>query len=366
MSEWILKEEERVAFSLRALYEKYGYLPYKMSKFEEYDLYMRNKEVLVGDGVITFNDTDGKLLALKPDVTLSIIKNHADEQGKRKVYYHESVYRVSEQTKQFKEVTQVGLECLGEIDLYDTYETVCLALKSLSLVSQNFVVDISHLGLLTAVLENLSVGAEFTEKVKTSLYRKNAQGLVSLCEEYGVGEEIKSALQVLVNAYGESEKVLKMLQPVAEKYAKEEYARLQALCGLLAQTEYADKIRLDFSVENSRNYYNDVVFKGYVEGISESVLSGGRYDKLTQRMGKQSGAIGFAVYLDLLEDLKQNQRKTDVDILLLYDEKTSKTELVQKAEALIKDGNSVRVQKTADGVRYEKLVDMRGGAICVC
>lgn len=79
MSETVLKKEEQVAFALRSLYKKYGYLPYKMSKFEPYDLYVANKEFLLGDGVITFNDTDGKLLALKPDVTLSIVKNSGDE-----------------------------------------------------------------------------------------------------------------------------------------------------------------------------------------------------------------------------------------------------------------------------------------------
>ena len=71
----ILKFEEKAVFTLRNLYRNHGYRQFKMSKFEEYDLYSKNKDFLVSDGVITFNDTDGKLLALKPDVTLSIIKN---------------------------------------------------------------------------------------------------------------------------------------------------------------------------------------------------------------------------------------------------------------------------------------------------
>ena len=57
MTEIILKEE-RIAFALRSLYKKYGYLPYKMSKFEEYDLYVSNKEFLMGEDMITFNDTE--------------------------------------------------------------------------------------------------------------------------------------------------------------------------------------------------------------------------------------------------------------------------------------------------------------------
>ena len=67
--------QEKVMFGLRSLYRSYGYTQYKMSKFEEYDLYAKNKDFLISDGVITFTDTNGKLMALKPDVTLSIIKN---------------------------------------------------------------------------------------------------------------------------------------------------------------------------------------------------------------------------------------------------------------------------------------------------
>ena len=73
LNENILRNEERAVFSLRHLYEENNYKYFKMSKFEEYDLYSKNKDFLVSDSVITFNDSDGRLLALKPDVTLSII-----------------------------------------------------------------------------------------------------------------------------------------------------------------------------------------------------------------------------------------------------------------------------------------------------
>ena len=77
-----LKTEEKVVFELREIYGKFGYLPYKMNKFEEYDLYVRNKDFLVSDNIITFTDADGKLMALKPDVTLSIVKKGDDDNGK--------------------------------------------------------------------------------------------------------------------------------------------------------------------------------------------------------------------------------------------------------------------------------------------
>ena len=82
----IFKTEERVQINLRTLYSSYGYSQYKMSKFEEYDLYVKNKDFLVAGDMITFTDASGKLMALKPDVTMSIIKNSTEGETLRKVF----------------------------------------------------------------------------------------------------------------------------------------------------------------------------------------------------------------------------------------------------------------------------------------
>ena len=122
---------DRAQFALGSLYRKYGYSQYKMSKFEEYDLYVRNKDFLISDSIITFTDTNGKLMALKPDVTLSIVKNTADvSEGVRKVYYDEHVYRVAKSTHNFREIRQVGLECLGTPDAYCLSEVLLLAMAA--------------------------------------------------------------------------------------------------------------------------------------------------------------------------------------------------------------------------------------------
>ena len=87
-----------------------------MNKFEEYDLYAHHKDFLVSDSVITFTDGSGKLLALKPDVTLSIVKNSKDlAAGVEKLFYTENVYRVAKGSRNFREIMQVGLECLGKV-----------------------------------------------------------------------------------------------------------------------------------------------------------------------------------------------------------------------------------------------------------
>ena len=92
-SDRVFKSGERALYELRRLYQQYGYTRYKVSKFEEYDLYAHNKSFLVSENILTFTDTNGKLMALKPDVTLSIIKNvRGEDASAHKLYYNETVY----------------------------------------------------------------------------------------------------------------------------------------------------------------------------------------------------------------------------------------------------------------------------------
>ena len=75
------RPDEAASLRLRKLYRRHGYLPYRMSKFEPYELYLRNKRFLLSEDILTFTDTDGRLMALKPDVTLSIVKNTRETAG---------------------------------------------------------------------------------------------------------------------------------------------------------------------------------------------------------------------------------------------------------------------------------------------
>ena len=88
-----IKNDEDAILKFKNLYKKFGYRQYKMNKFEEYDLYAENKNFLLNSNIITFTDLNGKLMALKPDVTLSIAKNVKETERTQKLYYNENVYR---------------------------------------------------------------------------------------------------------------------------------------------------------------------------------------------------------------------------------------------------------------------------------
>ncbi len=348
---------ESIIFALRSLFDSYGYAHYKMSKFEEYDLYSKNKDFLVSDGVITFTDTNGKLMALKPDVTLSIVKNTNDtETGVYKLCYDENVYRVSKGTRSFRELMQAGLECIGKIDDYCIFEVLTLAAKSLQTISESSLLDISNLGILSELIESAGI----PESEKSDCFRligeKNLHELTAKCLGLGVDEKAIEAIKQLVALRGAPASALPRLESCVVGMVSE-----QTLCSfkriVSALSAQCDNINIDFSVVDDINYYNGIVFKGFVEGVPSSVLSGGQYDSLMKRMKRKNGAIGFAVYLDLLEYLDNSGKEFDVDTVLLYDDNSAFEEVEKLANALRSSGAGVLTAKEVpDSIRYRALI----------
>lgn len=363
--ERIIKNDERAIFSLRSLYSRYGYSQFKMSRFEEYDLYVKNKDFLVSDEVITFTDRSGRLMALKPDVTLSIIKNSVDKKNcVQKVYYNENVYRVSKGTHSFKEIMQAGLECIGDLHSYDIAEVVLLAVKSLALISDKYVLDISHMGLVAAILESSGLSHDGKAKAHTCLHQKNSHELRAICESENIAQESTSKLCALVENCGEIATVLSAISPMLtsdrEKDAFEEFS---TLCNIIEKSGYASSVTVDFSVGNDMKYYSGVVFKGYLEGIPTSILSGGQYDKLLKKMGRTSGAIGFALYLDLLERMDNTSNDYDIDTVLIYTEGTDPLTLTKAVEDISKETSVLVCTEKPKGVSSRRILALTDGRI---
>ena len=311
----ILQKGERINLTLRSLFSECGYEAYRMSKFEEYDLYARNKDFLVSDNVITFTDTGGKLMALKPDVTLSIIKNSKDvPEGCRRVFYSENVYRVSKSTGSFREIMQTGLECFGAVGMKEIAEVIEIAARALKALSRKAVLDISSLALVEKIAEALGIGTEQREGFFKALGEKNVSELRSICK--GCEGRTFGLLTDLLVTYGPVKYVSAKLEDLFSGYSEEGYCReFFTLLEELQKSDVSDIINVDLSVVDDINYYNGIVFKGFIGGIPEAVLSGGRYDRLMRKMGRQSSAIGFAVYTDLLEQEDADKEERDQGFL---------------------------------------------------
>ena len=358
-SEDVLRYDELAIMRLRSLYRQFGYEQYRMSRFEEYELYAENKAFLASGNIITFAGAGGKLMALRPDVTLSIVKNTRDD-GLKKLYYNENVYRPD--GNEFKERVQVGLECVGEIDMYSMGEVVMLARRSLEALGGRSCLDVSHMGYISGLLGSVGVTQAQRDEILRRVSEKNVPELNMLCTQYGFDDGFRDRITALTTIYGPYEEVSKVLRHISVNDETHSALReLEYLSGVLRRLGADEDINLDFSILNDLRYYSGIIFQGYIEGIPTKVLAGGRYDSLLRKLGKNSGAVGFAVYLDLLEQLSPPSRKPEVDVLLLYGDDVEPDDLAQAVSSLTAEGHSVRAQRERqEDIRYRRLMRISG------
>ena len=252
MNDSILTAQEKCALKLRELYASYGFKFYRMSRFEEYDFYAGKKGFLTAGSILTFTDTDGRLMALRPDVTLSIIRSR--EPGK--YYYDEKVYRPKGGS--YREISQCGIECIPPCE---SGEILRLAVMSLHAVSEGrkCAIDVADAGKVSALSPD-----ELKPEILRCLSAKNIHGL----------HEINAPSEIID------------LASMSGEYP----------CGL---TEYQEEIHTDYSAVTNLGYYDGIVFKGYIEGIPEAVLSGGQYCVDGVR------GAGFAVYIDAVAGVER-------------------------------------------------------------
>ena len=232
-----------------------------------------------------------------------------------------------------------------------------LAAKSLNSISQDFVLDISHMGIVSAVIDEMNVSDSARSEILKCIVEKNIHEILKICEKEGAdGTNLKK----LVSAYGSCEKVIPIIEEITGDKCTKTTKELINIISELEKNGFGGKIKIDFSVINDMSYYNGFVFKGFVNGISAGILSGGQYDKLMKKMGRKAGAVGFAVYLDMLERLNKSEKQYDVDTVILYDENARLDALNDAVDLFSSNGKSVMVQREKPTrIRYKQLVKLQ-------
>ena len=358
-----LRRDERVTLALRALYERGGYRRFRMDRFEEYDFYAVNREFLADSRILSFTDLDGRLLALRPDVTLSIVKQtEAEPDGAQRLYYTESVFRPARGAASYRETFQVGVEYIGRVTPYASVEMVTLAARSLACVGGDYALDVSHTRFLEGALRCLPEDEGLRRAARGCLARKNAHELAAVVGGV-LGEEETGRLCRLARLSGDFVPTLEQARALSvneEMHAAVE--ELDALYRALRACGQADGLSLDVSVDNNETYYDGLILRGYIRGVSGAVLSGGRYDPLLRRMGKPGlSGLGFAIYFDELARYLSAPAREEVDVLLLYDEDADPAAVAREAQACADGGERVWAAPSEPaGLAYGRVVRVRG------
>jgi len=358
-----LSKDEQVYLELRELYEKFGYKPYRVQNFEEYSLYLDNKSFLSTENVLTFNDRNGKLLALKPDVTLSIVKNAKPCSGvNEKLYYRENVYRYDKSSHEYREIEQIGLEVIGDIDLLSTVEVCSMAIAGFEAIDNDFILDLSHVGVISCLLDKSGVSQSAKSEILGCIRAKNTHDLKRIATNAQMKEKYIDALCSIITLVGSCENVLEKAHSIIKALPDNEkmccaIAELKEIYSVLSRSGYAEKINIDFSMMNDLDYYNGIIFQGYVKRVPRPVLTGGRYDKLLEKFGKNKGAMGFAIYLSELAFYYNNSEEKSIDVLIIYSASCDPEAIYNKAMVYRSKGKSVLCErKIPQGLKYKSII----------
>ena len=236
-------------------------------------------------------------------MTLSIAKTAQPAPGETlRYYYHENVYRPSAESHTFQEIGQMGLEFLGGVGEAEVQQAVCLAAQSLGQLGTDWVLEVSHMGYLFGLLDALQVPEDARAGLLRKLGQKNAHELRAAALAAGLDEDAADTLCRVLTLCGGYADTLPRAEALCRNDAmRAAVAELQGLAGPLEQAGGA--IRLDLTLAGEMEYYNGLVFQGYLKALPRPLLKGGRYDLLMQQFTPGAGAIGFAVYLDELDRL---------------------------------------------------------------
>jgi len=318
IDETLLSYDELLALRLRKLFTENGCTRFKLNKFEEYDFYALNKDFLDADNILSFTDTNGKLMALKPDVTLSVVNSTSIKPDQlTKVYYRENVYRTNVQAKRFKELVQIGVECLGDVSSACVAQTVCLAAASLSCVSQNSMLVVMSMDIMCGLLDCAAFATCDRKRLMGLIGSKNRHELIRYCTQSSVDPAAIEQLEALLDLPANPQEAIASLRSF--DYDARQIDELASVVSALQEADFGGSMRIDFSLTNDPAYYNGIAFQGFIAGASDAILSGGQYDKLLDKLGKEGRSVGFAVYVDnipspILAEQMEAVRKEECEV----------------------------------------------------
>ncbi|NFB57655.1 ATP phosphoribosyltransferase regulatory subunit [Clostridium botulinum] len=332
----ILFEESNIKLNiedqLRKIYKYSGFSEIISPTIEFYDVFNSNIQAIPQEKMYKLFDNLGRILVLRPDMTTPIGRitgtKMKDCTYPLKLCYTANIFRVNEKLNGKRgEITQSGIEIIGTNGIKSDVDSIVTAINALlSLGLKNFKIELGEAGFFQALTENMEIKEENLKKLKEIIRNKNYVALKKFLDEISskYSKEDFELIKNLPKLFGDikiiekaktltkNKKALKSLDDIHNIYKSIENIGLEAY------------ISIDLGMVQNIDYYTGVIFKGYVEEVGDSILSGGRYDNLIQHFGIELPATGFAINVDdiMIALKKQNTMSMDKDkkVLIFYKE----------------------------------------------
>lgn len=371
------------------IFKRHGYSEVVTTGIEFYDVFSKGSRTVKQEALYKLTDSKGRLIVLRPDSTIPIARLVAtrlkDASLPLRLYYNQPYFENNALLKGHSdEVTQAGVELIGTKSRKADFEVLSLAVEALSSIDpKNFRIEIGNVGIFKELVAQLGVDYETAEQIRYLIVTKNYPSLNDLLDSFGDSDVIR-ALKELPRLFGKEEVFERVEKLFINEKIKSILTDLKYVYESLLTLGIKDNLSVDLGSVNKIDYYTGLTFKGYLAGIGEDVLAGGRYNHLISEFGYDQPATGFGINVNACASLllKNNcASKTKVSDVIVFSELKDVMKAINYSNSLTKDGavveNSVfeTLEETRDyalrkGISKLVLVaddvkefDLKGGAL---
>jgi ATP phosphoribosyltransferase regulatory subunit len=257
-----------------------------------------------------FTDTDGRLLALRPDVTSASARAaatlFAERERPLRLCYAAPVFRQQPQShaEWRRESTQIGCEFIGANTNLADLEVLAIASEFLHRLDLggNYSITLNNVEIFNGVAESLALDPSSREEMRHLIDVRNAADLERFLKPYASAEDRRAFAQ-LMQLSGKRETLDWARRVISNARSSSALDSLEGLWTVIESLDLTTSFEIDLGDVSRLDYYTGLTFKIYVNGAGARVGSGGRYDGLTASFGKAEPAVGFVLDLDALIDV---------------------------------------------------------------
>lgn len=247
------------------------------------------------DSLFKVQDSDGKLLILRGEVTTQIARMLASKarDETRLFYITNCVKYIDTDAIGQREFWQAGAELIGGDPASSDAEVIALALSILDSIGlKGAQIDVGSVGLFRYMLDYFDI-ANYDGVIR-AVKRKSVDDLKGI----NMDPRALEMFTYMISRRGGIE-VIEKLSEMADGDLGGQKAYFRKLFRLLDAFGCAGRVKIDLGTLREMKYYNGIIFEVFLGGIGTPLGGGGRYDAMMKEFGlEESRATGFAISVD--------------------------------------------------------------------
>jgi len=337
---------QQIIQTFKHRFSTYGYHEIYTPTFEAYDLYAHMNGTVNQHEMIKTIDNTGKVLVLRPDITIPITKLIANSNQQLhedlRYFYIQNVFRQTSEHKEYREKTQAGVEYFGNSTPEADAEIIALAIHLMKdLQIGTFKIELGHAAFFEQTILHMQLNKDDLQSLQQAIQAKNITELEDILSRLDISTDIKEVVTSLPFLYGDPEHVIERAKRLRlNQPQRETLDNIRQIYDILKAYGVAQHIVVDLSLINHMDYYSDMIFQGFIDKVGKPILMGGRYNTLAKQFKADIPAIGFAFDLDLLLDGVNETiaaKSETLDAIILFDKKQEMKALTLANELRLHD-----------------------------